>query len=161
MPNRARFIVQIILLFLITLHARPPAAHEAPPSVRAELPLLIAPATSREGYFTLQLQSLPTVPLVVEYSTDPQFTQVTAQYPWFADFSQMTLSGFANGQHYFRLVQAGVDGSVPDQVGPVVMVRVQHYPLHLAIGLLCFGGAMFGLLVVMIVRGHWSSSRHE
>ena len=159
MPNRARFVIHISLLLLITLFARP--AFALSPST-AELPYaLSAPELSREGYFVLTAQvqsSAAEQSLWVDYAGSAQFAHVSRSYPWLgrgvADFQQITLTGFTSGDHYFRLRNAA-----GDVLSNVVHVRVDHYPLWQALGLFFAGLTVFMVLVVLIIANHRAASR--
>ncbi|WP_417664660.1 hypothetical protein [Pseudidiomarina donghaiensis] len=159
MPNRARFVIHISLLLLITLFARP--AFALSPST-AELPYaLSAPELSREGYFVLTAQvqsSTAEQSLWVDYAGSAQFAHVSRSYPWLgqgvADFQQITLTGFTSGDHYFRLRNAA-----GDVLSNVVHVRVDHYPLWQALGLFFAGLTVFMVLVVLIIANHRAASR--
>lgn len=147
MLNRARFISHIALLLFITLCARPTSAYL---QSTAEQPLsLSAPSLSREGYFILQLTSPPEQPLWVDYTTDASWREIERTYVWFGDFTQMTLSGFADGVHYFRVRDES--GNV---LSNVVQVHVDHYPLWQALSLFFAGLTIFVALVIVIVRSH-------
>lgn len=157
MSNRARFSLTIILVLLITLYARPPSAHEEPAATLPAIPPLSAiNYNSREGYFVLYLEHTPQLSLIVDYATDPSFTTISNQYPWFADFQQLTLSGFTDGEHYFRVAQYPAIGERqrPIQVSNTVKVTVQHYDTSLALSLLLFGAAIFVCLVGTILYFH-------
>lgn|GEM_PF-383037 len=159
MPNRARFVIHISLLLLITLFARPSSALS--PST-AEYPYsLHAPEVSREGYFVLNAQAQPSISvqsLWVDHATSAEFSHITRSYPWLgrgvADFQQITLTGFTSGDHYFRLRNAA-----GDVLSNVVHVRVDHYPLWQALGLFFAGLTVFILLVVLIIANHRTASR--
>jgi len=158
-PNRARFVIHISLLLLITLFARP--AFALSPST-AELPYaLSAPELSREGYFVLTAQvqsSAAEQSLWVDYAGSAQFAHVSRSYPWLgqgvADFQQITLTGFTSGDHYFRLRNAA-----GDVLSNVVHVRVDHYPLWQALGSFFAGLTVFMVLVVLIIANHRAASR--
>ncbi|RUO60914.1 hypothetical protein [Pseudidiomarina marina] len=171
MPDRARFVINIALLLLITLLARPASAYvlswqtESSNQSNSELPELSAPANSREGYFVLSLSKSPTQDLIVEYSTDEEFREINRTYAWFGDFQDMTLTGFSDGTHYFRLK---VSSSEPaenthqeTQLSNVVQVQVDHYALEQALTLFSLGGVLFAILVVIILYQHQRSRAHE
>ena len=152
MPNRARFVIHISLLLLITLFARPTSAYLQP---AAEPPVtLSAIEVSREGYFVLQLTPRPEQALWIDYTSDAEWTEVQRTYAWFGDFEQMTLSGFANGVHYFRVRDAS-----NNVLSNVVQVQVDHYPLWQALSLFFGGLVVFVVLVVLVIRNHRQSQQ--
>ncbi|WP_417658913.1 hypothetical protein [Pseudidiomarina sp.] len=159
MPNLIRFAVYIALFLLITLNARPASAYVL--SAQDELPALSAPSQSREGYFVLTLSEAPSQALWVEYSTDPEFTKVIRTYPWFGDFDRMTLSGFSNGEHFFRLRGEAHPQTNQTQLSNVVKVRVDHYPLWQAIGLFLVGLVVFLALAGLIWTNHQRSRNDD
>ncbi|WP_417664987.1 hypothetical protein [Pseudidiomarina sp.] len=159
MPNLIRFAVYIALFLLITLNARPASAYVL--SAQGELPVLSAPSESREGYFVLKLSDAPRQALWVEYSTDPKFTKVVRTYPWFGDFDRMTLSGFSNGEHFFRLRSDSHPQANSTQLSNVVKVRVDHYPLWQAIGLFSVGLVVFIFLAGLIWTNHQRSRNDD
>lgn len=168
MPDRARFVIYIALLLLITLLARPASAYALSPQAvqtNTALPQLSAPAYSREGYFVLHLSAAPTQNLTVEYATDESFQKVERRYPWFGDFQSMTLTGFGDGNHYFRLTTGGNETAVGSeqhtQLSNVVRVQVDHYSLTQALILFGFGGVLFVILVVIILQQHRRSQSHD
>lgn len=187
MPDRARFVINIALLLLITLLARPASAYvlssQTTPSnlANGKLPELSAPASSREGYFVLSLSESPSQRLIVEYSTDEEFREIDRTYPWFGDFQRMTLTGFGDGNHYFRIRSvADESGDLSPQnsqlnnqpsiepsfepsnhVSNVVRVQVDHYALEQALTLFALGGLLFAILVVIILHQHRRSQTHE
>lgn len=159
MPNRARFVIHISLLLLITLFARPASAFS--PSTAEPPYALSAPELSREGYFVLSAQAQPSAAtqlLWVDYATSAQFSHISRSYPWLGqgvqDFQQITLTGFTSGDHYFRLRNAA-----GDVLSNVVHVRVDHYPLWQALGLFFAGLTVFIVLVVLIIANHRTASR--
>lgn len=154
MPHRAWTVSYITLLLFITLIARPTSAY--PSSAPQAFPELSAPSQSREGYFVLSLSQQPSEPLWLEYSTQANFSQVSRTYPWFGDFERMTLSGFADGEHYFR-----VRNKSAAAISNVVQVRVDHYPLWQALSLFFIGLVMFLLLAVLIWRNHQRSRDYD
>lgn len=183
MPDRARFVINIALLLLITLLARPASAYvlssQTNPSnlANSSLPELSAPESSREGYFVLSLPESPSQGFIVEYSTDEDFREIERTYPWFGDFQRMTLTGFDDGNHYFRIraladesgglslknsqpsIQSSIQSS--NQVSNVVRVQVDHYALEQALTLFALGGLLFAILVVIILHQHRRSRAHE
>lgn len=159
MPNLTRFAVYIALFLFITLNARPASAYVL--SAQGDLPTLSAPSQSREGYFVLTLSESPSQALWVEYSTDPEFTQVLRTYPWFGDFDRLTLSGFSNGEHFFRLRGDSQPQANQTQLSNVVKVRVDHYPLWQAIGLFLVGLIVFLVLAGLIWRNHQRSRNDD
>jgi len=167
-PDRARFVIHIALLLLITLLARPASAYVLSPNVvqsNTAVPQLSAPAQSREGYFVLRLSEAPTQNLMVEYSTDESFQKVERRYPWFGDFQSMTLTGFGDGNHYFRLItgsnETAAGSEQHTQLSNVVLVQVDHYSLTHALILFGFGGVLFVILVVIILQQHRRSQEHD
>lgn len=161
MPNRARFVIHISLLLLITLFARPSFA--LAPSTADYPYALSAPEVSREGYFILSAQaqtSAPVQSLWVEYATAADFATVSRSYPWMGqgvvDFQQITLTGFKSGDHFFRLRNAA-----GDVLSNVVHVRVDHYPLWQALGLFVAGFVVFAALVGLILINHLRLSKQE
>lgn len=168
MPDRARFVINIALLLLITLLARPASAYVLSPQAHqanTALPQLSAPSSSREGYFVLRLSAVPKQKLIVEYSTDESFQKVERRYPWFGDFQSMTLTGFGDGVHYFRITpRVNETTEVSEQysqLSNVVRVQVDHYSLTQALILFGFGGVMFIVLVVIILQQHRRSQVHD
>lgn len=179
MPDRARFVINIALLLFITLLARPASAYvlssQTNPSnlANSSLPELSAPESSREGYFVLSLSESPSQGFIVEYSTDEDFREIERTYPWFGDFQRMTLTGFDDGNHYFRIRAVadesgglGPKNSQPsiqssNQVSNVVRVQVDHYALEQALTLFALGGLLFAILVVIILHKHRRSRAHE
>ncbi|OZB03029.1 MAG: hypothetical protein B7X54_10360 [Idiomarina sp. 34-48-12] len=188
MPDRARFVINIALLLLITLLARPASAYVLSSQTNtsnlanSSLPKLSAPSKSREGYFVLSLSASPTQNLIVEYSADESFREIERMYPWFGDFQRMTLTGFGDGNHYFRIRsvadesgnlspqnsqlnnQPSIEPSIEpsNHVSNVVRVQVDHYALEQAFTLFALGGLLFVILVVIILYQHRRRSRtHE
>ena len=151
MLGRARFISYITLLLLITLLARPTSAYAKPETFE-----LSAPSQSREGYFVLSLSRSPQQPLWLDYSAQADFSKITRSYPWFGDFTQITLSGFANGEHYFR-----VRNQQHAVVSNVISVKVDHYPLWQALSLFVAGLLLFILIAGVIVFYHQRSRADE
>lgn len=183
MPDRARFVINIVVLLLITLLARPASAYVFSSQTNlsnlanSSLPKLSAPSKSREGYFVLSLSASPTQNLIVEYSTDESFREIERTYPWFGDFQRMTLTGFGDGNHYFRIrAVADESGDLSPQnsqlnnqpsiepsnhVSNVVRVQVDHYAFEQALTLFALGGLLFVILVVIILYQHRRSRTHE
>ncbi|RUO72572.1 hypothetical protein CWI80_08460 [Pseudidiomarina sediminum] len=161
MPIRNGLIYHIALLFFITLLARPTATHalslaqaKAP---AADLPtsydLSIRPSLSREGYFVLRLGQVPQQSLTIEQSRHADFRTIEASFPWFGDFQQMTLSGFADGQYYFRVKPT--DGVT----STTARLEVRHYPQWQAYSLFALGLVLFSCLVTCILVFSYRSRR--
>ncbi|MFC0445132.1 hypothetical protein ACFOD1_09135 [Pseudidiomarina halophila] len=149
MPKRYGFISQIALLFLITLLARPAGAQDSKTHFT-----LSAQETSREGYFVVELDQVPQPGMIVQQSTVRDFSEISTEFAWFGDFEKMTLTGFSDGDYYFRLKPSAEISS------NVISVKVKHYPRWQAYSLFFTGLALFTLLVVMIVTLH-RRHRHD
>lgn len=126
-----------------------------------ELELSGPSATVREGYFTLSVETArddSTASLVVERSNTENFSSVTHQYPFLGSSTSMTLSGFADGEYWFR-VSASESAGTPSS--PAIRVQVQHYPLWQALSLFAIGAALFLVVLVYILRAALSRGGHE
>ncbi|CAB0150276.1 hypothetical protein PSI9734_00830 [Pseudidiomarina piscicola] len=150
MPNRYGFITHIALLFLITLLARPVSAQDTTTHFT-----LTAPESSREGYFVVSLDQAPQPGMVLQQSSNPNFSVITAEFVWFGDFEKMTLTGFSNGDYYFRIAPSA------EVASNSVAVKVRHYPAWQAYTLFFIGLALFSLLVVTIIVLHRTRSRES
>lgn len=149
MPNRYGFISQIALLFFITLLARPAAAQDTKTHFT-----LSAQETSREGYFVVALDQAPNAGMIVQQSSLEDFSEISTEFAWFGDFEKMTLTGFSDGDYYFRLKPSAEISS------NVIAVRVNHYPGWQAYSLFFIGLALFTVLVIMIITLH-RRHRHD
>lgn len=126
-----------------------------------ELELSGPSATVREGYFTLSVETAEgesTESLIVERSTSENFNSVTHQYPFLGSTTSMTLSGFADGDYWFRVSTGEQSGK---QSSPAIRVQVQHYPLWQALSLFAVGAALFLVVLVYILRAALSRGGHE
>ncbi|MDN7138483.1 hypothetical protein J6J34_09705 [Pseudidiomarina sp. 1ASP75-14] len=146
MPNRYGFISYIALFLLFTLLARPVAAQDTMTQFT-----LSAPEQSREGYFVLALDQAPLRGMVVQQSSQADFIKIDAEFVWFGDFEKMTLTGFSDGNFYFRLKPA------ENVQSNVVGVTVTHYPSWQAYTLFFTGLGLFILLVITIITLHLRS----
>lgn len=160
MPIRNGLIYHIALLFFITLLARPAATYATSWQATSNpanptYDLSVNTAVAREGYFVLRLDQAPTTALIVEQSQDPEFTEVDAEFAWFGDFQQMTLSGFADGHYYFRIK---ADGHV---LSNTVYLEVQHYPRWQAYSLFILGLLLFSCLVGCILVFSYRARRRS
>ncbi|MGQ4275636.1 hypothetical protein ACQ5ES_01085 [Pseudidiomarina sp. E22-M8] len=143
MPKRYGFISQIALLFFITLLARPASAQDT-----ATHFTLSAQETSREGYFVLALDQAPRAGMIVQQSSRRDFSEINTEFAWFGDFEKMTLTGFSDGDYYFRLKPSAELSS------NVVVVSVRHYSSWQAYSLFFTGLVLFIVLVVTIITLH-------
>lgn len=150
MPKNYGFGIHIALLFLITLLARPAAAQSV-----TDYKLSLSTEQSREGYFVVALDQQPQTKLILQQSSEPNFSTIDAEFAWFGDFSQMTLTGFGNGEYFFRLKPT-------DHVtSNLVHIEVQHYPAWQAYGLFFTGLILFSLLVITLVTLHLRTRPQE
>lgn len=100
---------------------------------------------SREGYFVLSWSLGDSQAYEVQHADNRSFIGAKT-YPVPAN-SSMTLSGFADGNYYFR---AGGE----DTWTETVQVTVEHHSLARALGIFCCGFILFILLIVVIFRGN-------
>lgn len=159
MPKLDGFSIHIALLFLITLLARPAAAQSTPDTEQAqtttEYQLFLSTERSREGYFVVSLDQPPQAQLTLQQSSDKNFNKIDAEFVWFGDFTDMTLTGFSDGDYFFRLEPtAGATSNV-------VQLQVQHYPSWQAYGLFFTGLVLFSILVVTLIGLHMRTRRQE
>ena len=134
--------IHIALLLLITLLARPALAYND--SYQLSGP----DAPSREGYFTLSITPAPQQQLVLQQSQSATFDTIDAEFRWFGDFEQITLTGFTDGEYFFRLQPAADAAEAPSNV---VKVTVNHYPRWQAYSLFFIGLALFIVLVASLL----------
>src|SRR5690606_37272979 len=91
---------------------------------------LIGPSThSREGYFNLTISASEngSQRFVVERSGDETFASVI-EYPLLGDARTITLSGFADGDYFFR-AQVRNGDAAKQNYSNAIKVTVQHYPI--------------------------------
>ena len=101
-----------------------------------------------EGYFKLYIHEPQQPPdVVIEQSNTPSFHSITARFAPMGDFQQVSLSGFASGDYYFR-------ARSQDKVSNTVHVVVSHYSLQHAFTLFFIGAGLFAVLVLCILRYH-------
>lgn len=159
MPKLDGFCIHIALLFLITLLARPAAAQQAPNADTAQQPidyeLTVSTERSREGYFVVAIDQAPQGQLLVQQSRQEDFSSIEAEFAWFGDFTEMTLTGFSDGVYYFRLKPSAQVAS------NVAQITVEHYPSWQAYSLFFIGLVLFTLLVVCIITLHLRTRRQE
>ena len=142
--KRILFVLTFCSVPLVTAHAdAQPLVLEGPS------------ATVREGYFTVSAswqndQQQPLSGLVIEVSTQRNFTEVEQRFPALGNFTQLSLTGFSDGVYYLR---ARSDAS--EEPSNIINVKVQHYPLWQALGLFSSGLVIFLLLAVTLVRSHY------
>lgn len=140
-------IIRILTIIISVL----PVFFSAAEAQTKELALEGPSAVVNEGYFTLYLTG--TSPeqnfqqLEIEQSTDQNFTQVEGRFPFLGSFQQISLSGFSNGDYWFRARGERSNGEV-FTTAPVA-VTVKHYPLWQALTLFSIGAVMF-----LIVAGY-------
>ncbi|MEX1220577.1 MAG: hypothetical protein WEA82_00520 [Idiomarina sp.] len=79
--------------------------------------------------------------LEIEQSTDEAFTQVQSRFPFLGTFRQISLSGFNDGNYWFRARGLSNDGT--EFTTAPIAVTVQHYPLWQALTLFGVGAVMF------------------
>lgn len=159
MPKLDGLSIHIALLFIITLLARPTAAQT--PSAEAQDPethhyqLTLSTERSREGYFVVAIDQAPQAAMVLQQSNSEDFAEITGQFAWFGDFTEMTLTGFEDGAYFFRLKpQAGISSNV-------VQLQVEHYPSWQAYSLFFTGLTLFSLLVLSIIILHRRARQQE
>lgn len=100
---------------------------------------------TREGYFVLEWSLGDEGDYVIQQAHSESFVQPdTYEVP---ASGSMTLSGFADGDYYFR---AGRDGNWTD----TVQVTVEHHSLARALGFFISGLLLFSILTVVILRGN-------
>ncbi|RUO44403.1 hypothetical protein CWE15_04305 [Aliidiomarina taiwanensis] len=101
-----------------------------------------------EGYFQLHINEPQHPPdVVIEQSSTPSFQSITARYSPMGDFQQISLSGFASGDYYFR-------ARSQEMLSNTVHVVVAHHSLQQAFTLFFIGAALFAVLVLCILRYH-------
>lgn len=159
MPKLDGFSIHIALLFLITLLARPaaaqPASFAAPEQQATKFELSLSTDRSREGYFVVSIDQAPQAQMVLQQSSEADFATVDAEFVWFGDFTEMTLTGFSDGDYYFRLKPTlGVSSNT-------VALEVEHYPSWQAYSLFFTGLALFILLLFSIVTLHLRTRGQE
>ena len=159
MPKLDGLSIHIALLFLITLLARPAAAQSTPDTAPAkattEYQLSLSTERSREGYFVVSLDQPPQSQLTLQQSSKKNFATIDAEFVWFGDFTDMTLTGFSDGDYFFRLKPtAGATSNL-------VQLQVQHYPSWQAYGLFFTGLVLFSILVVTLIGLHMRTRRQE
>lgn len=100
---------------------------------------------AREGYFVLDWSLGDQEDYVIQQAHSSAFVQPdTYEVP---ASGSMTLSGFADGDYYFR---AGREGNWTD----TVQVTVEHHSLARALGFFISGLILFSILTVVILRGN-------
>lgn len=157
MPKLDGLSIHIALLFLITLLARPAAAQSTPDTAQAttEYQLSLSTERSREGYFVVSLDQAPQAQLTLQQSSGKNFATIDAEFVWFGDFTEMTLTGFSDGDYFFRLKPTA------EVTSNVVQLQVQHYPSWQAYGLFFTGLVLFSILVVTLIGLHLRTRRQE
>ncbi|RUO62102.1 hypothetical protein [Pseudidiomarina insulisalsae] len=153
MPKNYGFIIHIALLFFITLLARPASAQDVTDATTYQLTL--SSELSREGYFVVTLDQLPQKGLRIQQSSDVDFAVIDSEFAWFGDFEKMTLTGFSDGDYYFRIKP---DGRLQSNVATI---QVAHYPGWQAYSLFFIGLGLFVLLVTLIISLHLRSLKHQ
>jgi len=112
-----------------------------------------------EGYFTLTVSvakqtRLPIrFPIRIEQASDVDFTNVTATYSLLGVSLTITLSGFADGEYWFR---ARGDTTQDAAISKPISINVRHYPLMQAVSLFTVGLVMLLLLITYIV---WANAQ--
>lgn len=140
-------IIRILTIIITVL----PVFFSAAEAQLEELALEGPDAVVKEGYFTLNLTGIANdksyQQLEIEQSTDENFTQVESRFPFLGNFTQISLSGFNNGDYWFRA--RGQSGDGTEFTTAPIAVTVQHYPLWQALTLFSIGAVMF-----LIVAGY-------
>jgi len=105
---------------------------------------------STEGYFVLSWElSDPNTEIVLQQSSNASFSG--AQSKVLQESGAITLTGLADGEYYFRLLQDGAPIDNP------VVVTVAHHSLERALGFFFTGCVLFIILLIAIVNGDKSS----
>ncbi|WP_258240539.1 hypothetical protein [Pseudidiomarina homiensis] len=159
MPKLDGLSIHIALLLLITLLARPAAAQQASTAAETQpntdYQLTLSTERSREGYFVVAIDQTPQTKMVLQQSASADFSAIAAEFDWFGDFTEMTLTGFSDGEYYFRLKPvAGVSSNV-------VQLRVEHYSQWQAYSLFFIGLFLFSVLVITLITLHLRTRRQE
>ncbi len=109
--------------------------------------LSIAPAdqVSNAGYFTLRYNDLTAIKKpFLQVSRTATFEQISHSYP-IAGTEQISLSGYKNGQYYFRVFDPN-----SNVASDSARVTVEHHSLRFATLLFSVGLALFLFLVGLI-----------
>jgi hypothetical protein len=120
--------------------------------------LFVDTPMATEGYFVLSWQTAAPAgaTFILEQSNDPAFSlpvqsRMLVHAPDQA--SQLTITGLADGDYYFRL-------QLPSgEYSPALKVTVRHHQLSHALGFFGLGLAMFLTLSCAIFLGWWQTSR--
>lgn len=152
-------IIRILTIIISVL----PVFFSAAEAQTKELALEGPSAVVKEGYFTLYLTGTSREQnfqkLEIEQSTDQGFTQVQGRFPFLGSFKQISLSGFNNGDYWFRARGEHSNGEV-FTTAPVA-VTVNHYPLWQALTLFSIGAVMFLIVAGYILLAARRSGSHH
>ncbi|NVJ62028.1 MAG: hypothetical protein HWE27_16680 [Gammaproteobacteria bacterium] len=103
--------------------------------------------SSSEGYYTLRWEDSGKEITTLEMSPSSDFGTIETQYN-VVGMSQISVTGYTNGQYYFRLVDSnGV------AVGNPASVTVEHRSLEQALQLFGVGCLLFLILVSILLFG--------
>lgn len=166
-PTSARYCLFAWLLSLFTLLPLSAAASVStgafnyPATVSVALS---APERVREGNFQLSVEQRSAgsdagnhepKSWVIEQSNRADFESVVASYAPVGSFQQLSLSGFDDGDYFFRARLRAAEPaahSTEQTFSNVVKVEVRHYPLWQALSVFSVGAALFFILCLTLWR---------
>lgn len=141
---------KVLLMCSLLFYA---ATFNAVVSAASELQLEGPVEPVAEGYFKLHInEPLHPPDVVIEQSNSPSFQSITARYSPMGDFQQVSLSGFASGDYYFR-------ARSQDMLSNTVHVVVAHHSLQQAFTLFFIGAVLFTVLTLCILGYHRAYQR--
>lgn len=109
---------------------------------------------SREGYFVLSWSSSDNSADILQLQQADNVTFTAARNREIPATGALTLTGFANGDYYFRVGQ-------PGNWSDTVTVRVNHHSLARALGFFAVGLVLFIVLCGAILHGTIRTRRED
>lgn len=125
----------ILLLFTSSLSKAADSAGALMPSEQSSL----------EGYYTLRWDYSRANFSILQMSRDQSFAAIEQTYP-VPSMQQVTLSGYRDGQYFFRLFD-----EQSNRYSNVVAVTVQHRSLNTAFQLFALGLVLFIILLSILL----------